>query len=58
MDEPTSALDEESEALFTEALHALGDDCTAVVVSHRRSALSACTRILELSGTGLNEGPK
>lgn len=55
MDEPTSALDDMSEALFTDALNALGDQCTAVVVSHRRSALSACSRIVELTASGLKE---
>lgn len=55
MDEPTSALDDVSEALFTEALDALGDDCIAIVVSHRRSALTACTRHLRMSSEGLVE---
>lgn len=53
MDEPTSALDDVSEALFTAALDALGDDCMAIVVSHRRTALTACTRILRMSPEGL-----
>ena len=55
MDEPTSALDDISEALFTDALNALGDQCTAIVVSHRRSALTACSRIVELTAEGLRE---
>ena len=53
MDEPTSALDDLSEALFTDALTALGDQCTSIVVSHRKSALSACTRVVALSEHGL-----
>ena len=50
LDEATSSLDRASEASVLEVLRALPTTPTIILVSHRRETLSACDRIVELSG--------
>jgi ABC-type multidrug transport system fused ATPase/permease subunit len=44
LDEPTSALDAESERLVEQSLRSLDPDTIVIVVSHRPTLLSRCTR--------------
>jgi ABC-type multidrug transport system fused ATPase/permease subunit len=48
LDEATSQLDESTESGILETLDALGRSITVLVVTHRRSALARCDRILEV----------
>jgi ATP-binding cassette subfamily B protein len=50
LDEATSALDSESEVLVQEALWALMEQCTALVVAHRLATVSRLDRIVVLEG--------
>lgn len=49
LDEATSALDVDTEKLVMQAIEMLGTDITVVMVAHRFSTLSSCSRIFELS---------
>ena len=46
LDEPTSALDPQSEALIQQALLALKQRMTIVIVAHRMSTLDICDRVM------------
>ena len=48
LDEATSALDEETELAVMQALRGLSPRPTCVVVTHRRSVVSFCDRVLSL----------
>ena len=54
LDESTSALDETTERKVLENLRRLTNK-TVVIVTHRKTALSICDRILELNETGVLE---
>ncbi len=47
-DEATSALDNETEAAVIDAIDAIGDDTTVLMVAHRLSTLKVCDAIYEL----------
>jgi ATP-binding cassette subfamily B protein len=47
-DEATSALDNETEAAVMEAINAIGDDITVLMVAHRLTTLERCDQILEI----------
>jgi ATP-binding cassette, subfamily B, bacterial PglK len=47
-DEATSALDNETEAAVMDAVDAIGDDITVLMVAHRLSTLKVCDVIFEL----------
>lgn len=55
LDEFTGALDTDTEAGVLKAIDALKGQRTIVVIAHRRSALSACDRILILENGRLRE---
>ena len=48
-DEATSALDNETEAAVIDAINAIGNDITVLMVAHRLSTLEGCDRLYELS---------
>ncbi len=48
-DEATSALDNETESAVMEAIDGLDRDLTILIIAHRLSTLSGCTRIVELN---------
>ena len=54
LDESTSALDETTERKVLENLRRLTNK-TVVIVTHRKTALSICDRILEYNETGVLE---
>lgn len=47
-DEATSALDEYNENLIHDALETIGIDKTIIIVSHRRSSISICDKVINL----------
>ena len=53
LDEATSALDDATEKLVMRALNSLGEDITVLMIAHRISTLSHCSRIYELDKGGL-----
>jgi ABC-type bacteriocin/lantibiotic exporter with double-glycine peptidase domain len=48
-DEATSALDNETEAAVMDAINAIGNDITVLMVAHRLSTLEGCDTVYELS---------
>ena len=50
MDEPTAALDTESEVAVQQAIDALVQDKTVIVITHRLSTISGAQQIIVLSG--------
>ena len=48
-DEATSALDNDTEREVMEAIEALGDELTVIIVAHRLTTLKNCTQIVELA---------
>ncbi len=48
LDEATSALDNETERKFMEAIDAIEDGLTTIIVAHRLSTLRNCDQIIEL----------
>ena len=48
-DEATSALDGDTEASVMSAIDGLGSDLTVLIIAHRLSTLSGCTKVLEMS---------
>jgi ATP-binding cassette subfamily B protein len=57
LDEPTAALDAEAEQAVFEAIHALSDGRTVVIISHRFSTVRSADRILVLDkGELMEEG--
>lgn len=55
LDEPTSALDERSEQLLRGALTKLRGETTIVMVAHRPSTLTICTRVLDVENGTVSE---
>ncbi len=47
-DEATSALDQYSESIINDALSGIGRDKTIIIVSHRKSSLALCSRVIEI----------
>ncbi len=47
-DESTSALDNETELAVMQAIEALSDDLTILIIAHRLSTLKNCTQIVEI----------
>lgn len=47
-DEATSALDQYSENIVHNAIEAIGKDKTVIVISHRKSSIELCDRIVKL----------
>lgn len=48
LDEATSALDNETEKSVMAAIDALSPDLTLLIIAHRLTTLSTCTRVIEL----------
>ncbi len=55
LDEPTSALDPLAERMVLQTLRDLRSTTTMVVVTHGRSTLDICDRVVRLDGGALNE---
>jgi ATP-binding cassette subfamily B protein len=53
-DEATSALDNETEYAVMEAIEALGEEITLLIIAHRLSTLKNCTQIVELNNGLIN----
>ncbi|OIQ97551.1 heterocyst differentiation ATP-binding protein HepA [mine drainage metagenome] len=53
-DEATSALDSETEQAIMHAIEGLGDSLTILIIAHRLSTLSNCSKIVELRNGGIN----
>lgn len=54
-DEATSSLDEETEKIFFDQIYNLKKNKTILIVSHKRSMLNRCDKVLELENKKLNE---
>jgi len=52
-DEATSALDHETEKAVMEAIEALSEDLTLLIIAHRLTTLKKCTLIVELGDRGI-----
>lgn len=52
LDEATSALDSETEKLVMEAIEALSEDITLIIIAHRLTTLKNCSQIISLDGLG------
>ncbi len=48
LDEPTSALDLETEKLFIDTIFSLEKNKTIIIISHKKSVLSKCDKILKI----------
>jgi ATP-binding cassette subfamily B protein len=48
LDEATSALDHDTESKVMQAIDAMGNELTTIIVAHRRSTLRNCHQLLEL----------
>jgi ABC-type multidrug transport system fused ATPase/permease subunit len=58
LDEPTSSLDFASERIVVETLAEIKGSVTMVIVTHRRSALAPCDRLIELTAGRITyDGP-
>lgn len=55
LDEPTSALDVLHEKELLKTLHEQSADRTVLIISHRMSTLSGCSKILEMKGGSMKE---
>ncbi|QOX81467.1 ABC transporter ATP-binding protein [Nanchangia anserum] len=55
LDEPTSSIDLASEAAITQTLTQIGRDYTVILVTHRRTTLAGCDRVVALAGGVLAE---
>jgi ATP-binding cassette subfamily B protein len=55
MDEATSALDAESEAIIQENLAKISQSRTIIIISHRLSILSNCSKILVMNDGSFND---
>ena len=53
LDEATSALDEETERKVLEGLFNYGKELTIIVISHRKSSLSFCDRIINIKNNSI-----
>lgn len=56
LDEATSALDAATETGIFATLRSLRRECTIVLITHRKSALSLCDTVFELEGGALIDG--
>ncbi|MDD4912264.1 MAG: ABC transporter ATP-binding protein [Sideroxydans sp.] len=54
-DESTSALDNETELAVMQAIDALGDDLTILIIAHRLSTLKNCTQIIEIASGSIQK---
>lgn len=52
-DEATSALDNETEQAVMQAIEALSEDLTILIIAHRLTTLKNCTQIVELADGGV-----
>lgn len=52
LDEATSALDTDTEKALLDALDAIQDGLTVIVVAHRQTTVARCRRVVELSPNG------
>lgn len=52
-DESTSALDSDTEEAVMQAIEALSDDLTILIIAHRLTTLKNCTEIVELGNCGI-----
>ncbi|MEM7286939.1 MAG: ABC transporter ATP-binding protein [Actinomycetota bacterium] len=58
LDEPTSALDADSELVIRDAIVALGDSTTIIVIAHRPATLRVCGRLVVIdAGRIVDDGP-
>ena len=55
LDEATSALDQETESELIANIHSLNSGITVIMVAHRLSTLSLCSRIFHVSNGTINE---
>lgn len=55
LDEPTSALDSAAEQVVADTISALGEECIAVVISHRPAALQVCETIITVEAGAIVE---
>ena len=54
-DEATSSLDNLTESLVMQAIDALSDNITLLIVAHRLSTLKKCSQIIELDENGIKQ---
>lgn len=54
-DESTSALDNETEQAVMQAIEALSDDLTVLIIAHRLSTLKNCTQIIEIANGSIQK---
>ncbi|MFA6061487.1 MAG: ABC transporter ATP-binding protein [Gallionella sp.] len=54
-DESTSALDNETELAVMQAIEALSDDLTVLIIAHRLSTLKNCTQIIEIANGSIQK---
>lgn len=54
-DEATSSLDNSTESLVMQAIDALSDNITLLIVAHRLSTLKNCSQIIELDENGIKQ---
>ena len=57
-DESTSALDNETELAVMQAIEALSDDLTILIIAHRLSTLKNCTQIIEIANGSVQKRDK
>jgi len=55
LDEATNALDEENERRIIETIDKIKKERTVIVISHKKSALKICNRVLKLDNGKLSE---
>lgn len=55
LDEPTSALDSAAEQVVADTISALGEECIAIVISHRPAALQICETIITVEAGAIVE---
>ena len=48
LDEATSALDEETEKAIMDAVYALSDRITIIIITHRMSTITQCNHVYEI----------
>ena len=53
-DEATSALDSETELAVMNAIEALSENITVLIIAHRQNTLRTCTEIVELGKDGIS----
>ena len=58
LDEATSALDIETEEKIMDELYQMASNKTLIIIAHRKSTLTKCDKIYEISGGRINEASK